>query len=73
MSKSSINNLAMEKGIKKKFIAEKLGIRPETFSRKMNNPETFNAFEMAILSDVLKTPINEINFNVNFFTNRHDL
>lgn len=69
MATNDINNLVQKKGIKKKFIAEKMGIRPETFSRKMNNPETFNAFEMAILSDVLKTPVTEIDFNVIFFTN----
>lgn len=66
--RKNIKSLIEEKGIKKVHIAKIMGIRPETLSRKLKNPETFNAPEMAELSEILQTDVREMDFNVVFFT-----
>ncbi|MBO0423816.1 helix-turn-helix domain-containing protein [Enterococcus plantarum] len=66
----NIKLLIEEKGIKKVHIAKLMGIRPETLSRKLKNPETFNAPEMAELSEILQTDVREMDFNVIFFTDK---
>lgn len=71
--RKSINKLIEEQGLKKIFIAQKLSIRPETLSRKIRQPETFNANEMALLSEILKTGIDEIDFGVVFFAQKLEL
>lgn len=58
---------AINKSGLKKYIAEKLKIRPETLSRKLQQPEKFNAEEMSRLSVILKIPITDLDFTVHFF------
>lgn len=41
------------KGMKKKFVAEQLGISAYGFSRKLMGRNEFTASEIAVLSDVL--------------------
>lgn len=67
-----IDKAIYEKGYKKKYIAEKLDIRPETLSRKLSSPETFSAIEMGKLSNLLGIRVEELNFNVIFFTSEHE-
>lgn len=68
-----IDKAIYEKGYKKKYIAEKLDIRPETLSRKLSSPETFSAIEMGKLSLILGVRVEDLNFNVIFFTDEHEL
>lgn len=68
LKKKEIGLAIERKGLKKKYVSEQLGIRPETLSRKLKNPSTFNAEEMSALSEILKTPINELDFDVFFYT-----
>lgn len=68
-----INSLIEDKGLKKVHIAKELGIQPHTLSRKLKKPETFNANEMAQLSKILCTPVEDIDFGVVFFTPKLEL
>lgn len=43
----------IEKGIERKFIAEKLGISPTTLNYKLNNKTEFKASEIKALSILL--------------------
>lgn len=63
----NISEAINKSGLKKKYIAEKLKIRPETLSRKLQQPEKFNAEEMSRLSVILKIPITDLDFTVHFF------
>lgn len=62
-----IDALIRKRGLKKKFIAQQLGMRPETLSRKLNNPNTFDAMEMAKLSEILRVRLDQLDFGVEFF------
>lgn len=65
--KESINN----RGIKIKFIAEKLGITTTGLSKKMNNEIEFKATEIQIICDILN--INDLKLkNRIFFANKVD-
>ncbi|MFO1546589.1 hypothetical protein [Lactiplantibacillus plantarum] len=66
--KKNINSMILKRGLKKKYISEQLGIRPETLSRKLKAPESFNAIEMSKLSELLKIGIQELDFGVYFYT-----
>lgn len=68
-----ISDLIEERGLKKVFIANELSMRPETLSRKIRNPESFNVSEIAKLSELLRIGIDEIEFGVVFFDRELDL
>ena len=68
-----ISDLIRQKGLKKKYIANHLGIRPETLSRKLKQPETFTAEQISELSILLETDIYELNFHVIFFNKELEL
>lgn len=68
-----IGMLIEEKGLKKKFVADRLNMRPETFSRKLKNPETFSAIQMCELSKLLGVEIYKLDFKVKFFKQKHEL
>ena len=65
--RKNINSMILKRGLKKKYISEQLGIRPETLSRKLKEPESFNAVEMSKLSELLKISIQELDFGVYFY------
>lgn len=48
-----LNELIRERGLKKGFIAEKLGISPYWFTQKSRNQATFTADEITILCSLL--------------------
>lgn len=62
-----IGEAIVDSGLKKKKVADELGIRPETLSRKIANPETFTAEQMAKLSYILKVKVTDLNFKVFFY------
>ena len=51
-----IENLIMKKGLKKSFIAEKLGMSIQTLHRKITNNGDFFTNEVMTLCDVLEIP-----------------
>lgn len=63
----NIDKAITDSGIKKKKVADELGVRPETLSRKIKNPETFTAEQMAKLSYILKIKVTDLDFNVFFY------
>lgn len=65
--KKNINSMILKRGLKKKYVSEQLGIRPETLSRKLKEPESFNAIEMSKLSELLKVGVQELDFGVYFY------
>lgn len=65
--KKDIEKLIKAKGLKKKYIANEMKIRPETLSRKLKNPETFSAEQLGKLSSILNVEIKEFELHVNFF------
>lgn len=54
-------------GLKKRYIAEKMGICLSTFSRKVNNKVEFNTKQISSLCEILN--INDDERNKIFFTN----
>lgn len=60
--------MILKRGLKKKYVSEQLGIRPETLFRKLKEPASFNAIEMSKLSELLKTDVQELDFGVYFYT-----
>ncbi|RGD73850.1 helix-turn-helix domain-containing protein [Anaerofustis stercorihominis] len=54
-------------GLKKGYIAEKMGICLSTFSRKVNNKVEFNTKQISSLCEILH--INDDERNKIFFTN----
>lgn len=70
---TSISYLIRERGLKKKYVAKRMNIRPETLSRKLKRPETFDAGEMAVLSELLQTQLDNLDFGVHFFTSKLEL
>ncbi|MDD7411472.1 helix-turn-helix domain-containing protein [Fusobacterium gastrosuis] len=50
-----------EKGIKKKFFAEKLGIAYSYLNIKLQNPEKFSALEIRKVGEILNLTLEEIN------------
>ncbi|QFR24116.1 hypothetical protein [Schleiferilactobacillus harbinensis] len=71
MKRLNIGHLIDQHGLKKKYVAQQLDIRPETLSRKLKHPDTFTATEMGLLSELLKVNVNKLDFNVPFFA--HEL
>ncbi|EAF5877597.1 XRE family transcriptional regulator [Listeria monocytogenes] len=65
--KEKISIVIEKKGLKKKYVANKLGITPETFGRKLNKPNTFSAMQIASLVEVLGVPIEALDFEVKNF------
>lgn len=53
-------------GLKKRYIAEKMGICLSTFSRKINNKAEFNTTQISLLCEMLN--INDEKRNEIFFT-----
>lgn len=70
---NDIEVIIKKKGLKKKYVASYLGIRPETLSRKLKNPETFSAIQMAALSILLEKDISKLDFHVIFFKKELEL
>ncbi len=50
---TALKELIKNKGIKNKFIAEKLGIAPNSLSRKISGKSDFKLSEMEIVCNVL--------------------
>lgn len=48
-----LNEVIKASGFKREFLAEKCGISRQTLSYKINNKQSFNADEIAILCNVL--------------------
>jgi len=61
---NNINKAISESGIKKKYLAEKLGIEYETFRKKLNGKSEFKISEIINLTSLLKINIMEV-FNKN--------
>ena len=55
-----IENLIMTKGLKKSFIADKLGISIQTLHRKITNNGDFFTNEVMTLCDVLEIPSSDV-------------
>lgn len=49
-----LSRLIKESGLKKGFIAQKLGITTYGFQKKIENRNHFKAYEIKILCDILK-------------------
>ncbi len=49
-----LNNKIENSGLKKNYIAKKLGLSPYGLAKKLNGETEFKASEMARISDVLK-------------------
>jgi len=61
---NNINKAISESGLKKKYLAEKLGIEYETFRKKLNGKSEFKISEIINLTSLLKINIMEV-FNKN--------
>lgn len=55
----NINELLKKSGLKKKYIAEKLGITPTTLSAKLNGKSAFTKPELFMLESILKNKEKE--------------
>ena len=64
------NRISLEKAIKisgyrKQYLAEQLGIRPESFSRLLSSPQkiTANKLQLEKLLSILQRDVDEINWS----------
>ena len=55
----NINELLKKSGLKKKYIAEKLGITPTTLSAKLSGKSAFTKPELFMLESILKNKEKE--------------
>jgi DNA-binding XRE family transcriptional regulator len=55
-----VNQLIAESGLKKSFIAEKMGIQYDTFRRKLNGDNDFKVNELFNLCKILNINILEV-------------
>ena len=55
----NINELLKKSGLKKKYIAEKLGITPTTLSAKLSGKSVFTKPELFMLESILKNKEKE--------------
>jgi len=57
---NNINKAISESGIKKKYLAEKLGIEYETFRKKLNGKSEFKISEIINLTSLLNINLMEV-------------
>jgi len=55
-----VNKIIEDRGLKKKVVAEKAGIRPDKFSKITNGKSRMFADEMANICDVLGMSVDEV-------------
>lgn len=55
-----VNKVIEDRGLKKKAVAEKAGIRPDKFSKLINGKSRMFAEEMANICEVLDMSIDEV-------------
>lgn len=59
-----LRNMIKEKGLKLKFIAEKMGLTPQGLSLKMSNVNEFTVSEAYKLSSILGLDSKELNSQI---------
>ena len=59
-----LRNMLKEKGLKLKFIAEKMGLTPQGLSLKMSNVNEFTVSEAYKLSSILGLDSKELNSQI---------
>ena len=64
MKRKNISEVIYNKGLKKKYVAEKMGITPQYLNSLLAHPENLTVQKACNLCDILNCKIYELDFNV---------